>query len=167
MHSTTPTNRLKINLSELLFVGNLHPSTPTVEIGVAIEEISFSVRQVTNVIQKTTRNNLPIFFVDLEPAAINPDIFSVTSLPYTKIKIEEPHNRRDILQCDNCQDYSHSKKYCSYSPRCVRCEEEHPSPIAPKPWICQPSVPSARETIPPITKIAKHTKVSNSFVNPP
>ena len=105
---------------------NLHPSTPTVEIGIAIEEIGFSVRQVTNVIQKATKNNIPMFFVDLEPAAINTDIFSVTSLLHTKIKIEEPHKRRDILQCHNCQDYGHSKKYCSYSPRCVRCGE-HPS----------------------------------------
>jgi len=108
-------------------VRNLHPSTPTVEIGVAIEELGFSVRQVTNVLQKITKNNLPIFFVDLEPAAINKEIFNVTSLLHTKIKVEEPHKRRDILQCLNCQDYGHSKKYCSYSPRCVRCGEEHPS----------------------------------------
>lgn len=108
-------------------IRNLHPSTPTVEIGTAIEEIGFSVRQVTNVIQKTTKNNLPMFFVDLEPAAINTDIFNVTSILHTKIKIEEPHKRRDILQCHNCQDYGHSKKYCSYSPRCVRCGDEHPS----------------------------------------
>lgn len=108
-------------------VRNLHPSTPTDEIGIAIEEIGFSVRQVTNVLQKTTKNKLPLFFVDLEPAAINTDIFSVTSLLHTKIKVEEPHKRRDILQCLNCQEYGHSKKYCSYSPRCVRCGEEHPS----------------------------------------
>lgn len=108
-------------------VRNLHPLTPTVEIGIAIEEIGFSVRQITNVIQKTTKNNLPMFFVDLEPAAINNDIFNVTSLLHTKIKIEETHKRRDILQCHNCQDYGHSKKYCSYSPRCVRCGEDHPS----------------------------------------
>ncbi|KAL4107893.1 hypothetical protein QTP88_018166 [Uroleucon formosanum] len=108
-------------------IRNLHPSTPTVEIGTAIEDIGFSVRQVTNVIQKTTKNNRPMFFVDLEPAAINTDIFNVTSILHTKIKIEEPHKRRDILQCHNCQDYGHSKKYCSYSPRCVRCGDEHPS----------------------------------------
>lgn len=110
-----------------IVIRNLHPTTPTVEIGIAIEEMGFSVRQVTNVLHKTTKINLPIFFVDLEPATINTDIFSVTSLLHTKVKIEEPHKRTDIIQCMNCQDYGHSKKYCSYTPRCVRCGEEHPT----------------------------------------
>jgi len=70
---------------------------------------------------------LPMFFVDLEPAPINNDIFNVTSLLHTKVKVEEPHKRRDIIQCQNCQDYGHSKKYCSYQPRCVRCGENHPT----------------------------------------
>lgn len=108
-------------------VRNLHPSTPTVEVGIAIEEIGFSVRQVSNVLQKTTKNKLPMFFVDLEPADINKDIFGVTSLLHTKIKIEEPHKRKDVIQCHNCQEYGHTKKYCSYSPRCVRCGGHHPS----------------------------------------
>lgn len=81
--------------------------TPIVEIGIAIEEIGYSVRQVTNVLKKITKNKLPIFFVDLEPASINNDIFSVTPLLHTKVKIEEPHKRRDIIQCQNCQDYGH------------------------------------------------------------
>jgi len=84
-------------------VRNLHPSTPTAEVGIAIEEIGFSVRQVSNVLQKTTKNKLPMFFVDLEPAEINKDIFRVTSLLHTKIKIEEPHKRKDVIQCVNCQ----------------------------------------------------------------
>lgn len=71
-------------------VRNLHLSTPTVEVGIAIKEIGFSVRQVSNVLQKTTKNKLPMFFVDLEPAEINKDIVGVTSLLHTKIKIEEP-----------------------------------------------------------------------------
>lgn len=108
-----------------------------------------------------------MFFVDLEPAAINTDIFNVTSILHTKIKIEEPHKRRDILQCHNCQDYGHSKKYCSYSPRCVRCGDEHPSTHCTKTRDCRPSVPFARVTIPRITKVVKHTKVSNSSVIPP
>ncbi|VVC25054.1 Pre-C2HC domain,Zinc finger, CCHC-type [Cinara cedri] len=123
-------NIIRINRRKKAFrviVCNIHPSTPIVEVGITIEEIGFSVRQVRNVLQKTTKNNLLICFVDLEPAAINSDIFNVTSLLHTKVKIEEPHKHRDIIQCLNCQDYGHSKRYCSYSPRCVRCGEDHPS----------------------------------------
>ncbi|XP_025424523.1 uncharacterized protein LOC112693598 isoform X2 [Sipha flava] len=61
------------------------------------------------------------------PAVINTELFHVTSLLHTKVKIEEPHKRKDIIQCLNCQDYGHSRKYCSYSPRCVRCGDNHPS----------------------------------------
>lgn len=37
-------------------IRNLHPSTPTVDIGIAIEEIGYTVCQVANVIHKTTKN---------------------------------------------------------------------------------------------------------------
>lgn len=68
-----------------------------------------------------------MFFVDLEPTKINSVIFEVKSLLHTKIKVEEPYKRRDVIQCLNCQYYGHSRKYCSYSPRCVRCGGNHPS----------------------------------------
>ena len=58
-----------------IVIRNLHPSTPTDEIGIAIEEIGFSFRQVTNELKKITKEKLPMFFVDLEPAPINNDIF--------------------------------------------------------------------------------------------
>lgn len=71
-----------------IVVRNLHPSTPTVDIGIAIQEIGYTVRSVTNVLHKTTKSELPIFFVDLEPAEINQDIFHLNALLNTKIKIE-------------------------------------------------------------------------------
>lgn len=51
----------------------------------------------------------------------------------TKVKVEEPHKRKDILECLNCQDYGHTKKYCSYTSRCVRYGENHPSTSCSKP----------------------------------
>ncbi|VVC39861.1 Pre-C2HC domain [Cinara cedri] len=94
--------------------------------------MGFAVRQVVNVLQKVTKIKLPMFVVDLEPAVINKDIFHVTSLLHTKVKIEEPHKRNDIIQCLNCQDYSHLRKYCSYSSRCVRYGDNHPSTTCSK-----------------------------------
>jgi len=108
-----------------IVVRNLHPSTPTVDIGIAIQEIGYTVRSVTNVLHKTTKNKLPIFSVDLEPAVINKDIFHLNSVLNTKIKIEEPYKRREIIQCINCQEYGHSKTYCAYPSRCVRCNSNH------------------------------------------
>lgn len=115
-----------------IVVRNLHPSTPTTEIGIAIQEIGYTVRNVTNVLHKITKSNLPIFFVDLEPAEINKDIFHINTLLNTKIKIEEPYKRRDIIQCINCQEYGHSKTYCAYPSRCVRCNSNHPTSACTK-----------------------------------
>ncbi|KAL4121449.1 hypothetical protein QTP88_013963 [Uroleucon formosanum] len=108
-------------------IRNIHPSTPLNEIGITIQEIGFTVRQVANVRHKITKNNLPLFFVNLEPAEINKDIFHVTSILHTKVRIEEPYKRREVIQCQNCQKYGHSKSYCSHPPRCVRCAELHTS----------------------------------------
>jgi len=110
-----------------IVIRNLHPTTPTSEVGVAIEELGYSVRQVTDIIHKTTKRPLPIFFVDLEPAQINNEIFKLTSLLHTKITVEEPHKKKEIIQCSNCQEYGHSKSYCAHPPRCVRCADFHPT----------------------------------------
>ncbi|VVC40669.1 Pre-C2HC domain [Cinara cedri] len=82
------------------------------------------LRQVANVRHKTTKKKLTLFFVDLE---INKEIFYVTSIFYTKVRIEEPHKRREVIQCQNCQKYGHSKSYCAHPPRCVRWAEFHTS----------------------------------------
>ena len=116
-----------------IVIRNIHPSTPTTDIGIAIEEIGgFTVRNVTNVLNKTNKNKLPIFFVDLEPAEINKDIFFINSLLNTKIKIEEPYKKRTVIQCINCQEYGHSKSYCAHPPRCVKCASNHPSSTCTK-----------------------------------
>lgn len=100
----------------------------------ALEEIGFSVRSVTNVLSKITKIKLPLFFIDLEPAKINNNIFERNYLLNTKIKIEEPYKQRTIVQCQNCQNYGHSKAYCSYPPRCVRCAVQHLTSTCTKLW---------------------------------
>jgi hypothetical protein len=44
-----------------------------------------------------------------------------------KSKLKNLIINADIIQCLNSQNYDHSRKYCSYSPRCVRCCDNHPS----------------------------------------
>jgi len=105
------TYQLKSDNAFRVVLRNLHPSTPVSEISAAIEEIGHSVRQVTNIIHHQTKIPLPLFFVDLEIDENNSDIFDVTSILYTKIKVEEPHKQHQIPQCLNCQSYGHTKSY--------------------------------------------------------
>lgn len=59
------------------------------------------MRQVANVMHKTTKNKRPIYFIDLEMAQINEGIFNLTSLLHTRVKIEETHKSKDIVLCLN------------------------------------------------------------------
>jgi hypothetical protein len=114
-----------------IVIRNLHPSTPTEMIKSELELRLYEVRQVTQVIHRVSKIPLPIFFVDLEPTDHSNEIFKLESLLHIKIKIEEHHKPKIISQCQNCQAYGHTKAYCGYSPRCVRCGDDHPSSACP------------------------------------
>lgn len=70
-----------------------------------IQELSdngFIARQVVNVINKITKLQLPLFFIDLEPDQNSKDIFKLNLMCYTKIKVKEPYPRRQLIQCLRC-----------------------------------------------------------------
>ncbi|KAF0728335.1 Uncharacterized protein FWK35_00026167, partial [Aphis craccivora] len=85
------------------------------------------VRQVTNVLHKITKSPIPLFFVDLEPTVYSNEIYQLSSLLHTKIKVEEHFKSKVISQCTNCQEYDHTKTYCGYQLRYVRCGAQHQS----------------------------------------
>lgn len=74
-----------------------------------------------------------MFFADLNPQESDNDIFSVTTLLHTKIKIEEPHKKLEIPQCLNCQSYGHTRTYCAYPIKCVKCGDAHSTSSCIKP----------------------------------
>lgn len=120
-------------------IRNLHPSTPTSLIKSELEFHDFEVRNITNVLHRTNKHPLPLFFVDLEPSDQSKDIYKLTNLLHTKIKVEEPFKAKTISQCLNCQNYGHTKTYCGYPPRCVRCGAFHPSSACPNPRDAPPT----------------------------
>ncbi|VVC46391.1 Pre-C2HC domain [Cinara cedri] len=85
----------------------------------------FTVRNIINVLHYQTKKTLPLFFVDLEPSPSNKDIFTKDTLVYTKIKIEEPRPRCNLIQCKRCQSCGYSQAYCNHQPRCVKCGDNH------------------------------------------
>ena len=127
------TYQLKEDKPLRIVIRNLHPSTPLNLIKEELEVRLFEVRQVTNVLHKLNKNPLPLFFVDLEPTPKSFEIFKLSSLLHCKIKIEEPFKPKTISQCFNCQQYGHTRTYCGYHPRCVRCGADHESTACPNP----------------------------------
>jgi len=99
----------------------------------SVKAWTFSVRNITNIQSKLIKIALPIFFINLEPDPNNANIFNLSSLRYTKIKIEESHSRRDLPQCHRCQNYGHTKTYCNREPRCIRYGASRLSELCEKP----------------------------------
>jgi len=126
------TFQLKEDKPTLVVIRNLHPTTPTSLIKSELETRLFEVRQVSQVLHRLNKKQLPLFFVDLEPTTHSNEIFELNSLLHTKVKVEEPHKPKTIAQCANCQDYEHTKAYCGHPPRCVRCGKDHHSSSCPK-----------------------------------
>lgn len=108
-------------------IRNLHPTTDLSFIKKELLDSGFTTRNIMPVFHKLTKTPLPIFFIDLEPGPTNADIFKITSLCYTIVKIEPAHPKRDIPQCHRCQAYGHTRSYCNHTPRCVRCSLDHES----------------------------------------
>ncbi|KAL1116367.1 hypothetical protein AAG570_004842 [Ranatra chinensis] len=121
---------------------SLNRRTPVERIRTDIENQGHQVRGITNVRNSRTKRPLPLFFIDLEPAANNTDIFDVSRVFFSEVRIEEPYRSRSTLQCTRCQEYQHTKGYCNRPPHCVRCGGGHESSTCLKtretPAICAP-----------------------------
>jgi hypothetical protein len=80
------------------------------------------VRNLINAQNKTTKELLNLFFVDLEPAENKKEIYNVIALTNKITQIKPPRvNKNNITQCMRCQQYGHSKSYCNKPLICVKC----------------------------------------------
>jgi hypothetical protein len=120
------TYQLPQDKSYRVVIRGLHNTVATDDISKELTDRGFRVRKVTNVISRD-KISLPLYFVDLEPSINNNKIYEITTMMNTKIKVEEPRQNRQIVQCKSCQRYGHSKNYCTLPPRCVRCGQSHKS----------------------------------------
>jgi len=123
--------RLKKDRPYEVYIRNLHPSTTPQEIASEVEKMGHRPVRITNV-QINKRHNgtkqtikLPLFQVQLEPKDNNKNIFEIKTLAYTVVKIEEPKPKKELPQCKKCQDYGHTRNYCSHEAKCVKCGNAH------------------------------------------
>lgn len=106
-----------------IVIRNLHHTTLTDDISDA--ELGHSVQYITNI----TKNKipLPLFAMSLRTNTNN-KIFDISNLLHTTVSIEKPFKvNHGLLQCHKCQSFGHTKNYCKYKPRCVKCGENHSS----------------------------------------
>jgi hypothetical protein len=119
------TYQFKENKPYRIVIRNLHPTTDPDYIKEELEKEGFQARNDINALHRVSIIHLPLFFVDLEPALNNKNIFELKTLCHTKVKIEAPRINKLAPQCLNFHNYDHTKTYCNNHPRCVRCGENH------------------------------------------
>lgn len=121
------TYQLKQERSYRVVVKNLHYTTPINDIKSAIENEGHKVRNIMNLKSRISKQPMSIFFVDLEPKSNNTDIYNIKHILNAGVKIEPPIKSKDLPQCHKCQQLGHTRTYCRYPDKCVKCGLGHPS----------------------------------------
>lgn len=118
---------LKYKKSYLVVIRNLRLIADTSFIREKLSTNRFIHSNILPVFHKLTNIPLPIIFIDVEPAPSNADIFQITSLWYTKVKVIPSFLKKEIPQRHRCQAYLHNRIYCKHTPQCLQYDDKHES----------------------------------------
>lgn len=105
------------------------------DIQAALAEKGFQCKSITNIINRE-KEPQPLFRLELEPdnqkVKGKHAIFDLKYLLHRRITIETPRKRNGPVQCVKCQEYGHTKQYCTLNDVCVICGELHNSKLCNK-----------------------------------
>ena len=131
----------------------LHHSTDIQDIRQELLEVGHVARNIVNVHHRQTKEPLNLFFVDLEPANNNKDIYNITAIQNKIILIEPPRvNKKHVPRCVRCQQYGHTRTSVINPTRVSNAEGPTTVQIAPSKWIRQRNVYCVAETTQLTTK---------------
>ena len=102
------TYQLKTERAFKVVICNLHHTIDPEDIKKALEEEGHVARNVVNIRHPATKVPLPLWFVDLEPKDNNKAIYDLRYLQQTKVLVEAPKPRRELIQCKRCQRFGHT-----------------------------------------------------------
>ena len=104
-----------------IYIRYLHSTASTQDIQSSLINEGREVIQVTNIINRFIKVNLPLFWSDITTADNNADILKLYSILHTKIELLK---KKSIPpQCQNCQAYFHTANYYQRNPRWVKYGE--------------------------------------------
>jgi hypothetical protein len=119
------TYQLKENRAFRIVIKHLHFSTNLQEIEQELNKEGHKVRNILNARSQMTKEPFNLFFVDLEPATNNKEIYKLARLQNKTTATEPPRKAKGIPQCMQCQRYGHTRSYCNKPYVCVKCGGSH------------------------------------------
>ncbi|GFV54433.1 nucleic-acid-binding protein from transposon X-element [Trichonephila clavipes] len=91
-----------------------------------LESQGFHIKDCHNMQSKKTGQPMPLFMLSMERNEEHKKIFqTVTSIGFIKCQVEALRKKYGPPQCFRCQGFFHSSKYCTRTPRCVKCAKNH------------------------------------------
>ena len=140
------TYQLKSSKGISVVIKGIESDVDPEEIKNALGEMGFHARAVINIVNKN-KVSQPMFKVDLLPGLNNlkkneaHPIYKLQFLLHRRITVEPPHPRNGPVQCSNCQEFGHTRTYCTLRPVCVACGEKHRTSE------CQEKVPKDKNVV--------------------
>lgn len=131
------TYQLKSTKGLTIVIKGIEAGVDTNEILKALEEQNFEAKSVFNILNKN-RQPQPLYKVELLPdgkklkkGEVHP-VYLLRYLLNRRITVEEPRKRKDPIQCQNCQEFGHTKAYCKLASICVICANVHSTNQCPE-----------------------------------
>jgi len=116
------TYQLKEERAYRVVLKYLHHTTEVEDIRQELFGLGHVARNIVNAHHRLTKEPLNLFFVDLEPANYNKDIYNITAIQNKIIHIEPLRtNKKHIPQCVRCQQHGHTRTYCNKPYAWVKC----------------------------------------------
>jgi len=88
------TYQLKEERAYRIVIKHLHHSTDTEDIKQELLELGHNARNIINAHYRITKEPLNLFFVDLDPAENNKEIYKITAVQNKIVQIEPPRAKR-------------------------------------------------------------------------
>jgi hypothetical protein len=113
-------------------VRHLPSNTPAQDICDGLVDLRFdiiSIKQMSASRRSTSEGsvpqNLPLFLITLPRTEKSQEIFRLTALCHTAIRVEAYRAQSGLTQCNNCQQFGHVWANCRQPPRCLWCGGGH------------------------------------------
>lgn len=126
------TYQLSSNRCFRVVLRGMHHTACLDDIKFELDERGHNVLRIHNIKHRLTKEPLNMFFIDIEKKSNNKEILDIKFLLHASVEIEMPYAKKEIIQCQRCQRYGHSKTYCRHPFRCVKCAMDHPTNLCPK-----------------------------------
>jgi Associated with zinc fingers len=103
---------------------NIPSFVEEIELQDELVDKGYVVEKVTQMTSHKTKSKLPRYIISLKKEGIYEDIFKIKTLLHARVRVEK-YQQRSILQCFNCQEFSHGARACRRPPACLHCAGPH------------------------------------------